>query len=101
AAALREAYSASLPDVAYSTRAGILSALASYDDTQPIDTLKSALADREWAIRVRAAELLEKLEPGVDHASLIRPVPTPAPTPYDDPALLAPDYSPHVFIETP
>jgi cyclophilin family peptidyl-prolyl cis-trans isomerase len=100
AAALREAYTASLPDVAYSTRAGILSALASYDGAQTVDTLKSALADREWAIRVRAAELLEKLEPGVDHASLVRPVPSPAPTPYDDPALLAPDYSPHVFIET-
>jgi cyclophilin family peptidyl-prolyl cis-trans isomerase len=100
AAALREAYTASLPDVAYSTRAGILSALASYDGAQAVDTLKSALADREWAIRVRAAELLENLEPGVDHASLVRPVPSPAPTPYDDPALLAPDYSPHVFIET-
>jgi len=100
AAALREAYKTGLPDVAYSARASALSALATYGAGEAVETLKAALEDREWAIRVRAAALLARLDPAGDHAGAIRPVPGAAPAAYDDATLITPDYSPHVFIET-
>ena len=100
AAALREAYKTGMPDVAYDARASALAALASYGAGEATETLKVALADKEWAVRVRAAELLARLDPAGDHRAAIRPVPNPAPAPYDDPTLIAPEFSPHVFIET-
>ena len=98
--ALREAYKAAIPDLTYSARTAALDALASYGAAEAVETLKAALGDREWAVRVRAAELLDKLEPTGDHRRVMRPVPGSAPAPYDDKTLIAPDYSPHVFIET-
>lgn len=100
AAALREAYKTGMPDVAYDARASALAALASYGAAEATETLKLALADKEWAVRVRAAELLARLDPAGDHRAAIRPVPNPAPAAYDDPTLIAPEFSPHVFIET-
>ena len=98
--ALREAYKTAIPDLAYSARTAALEALASYGAAEATETLKAALADREWAVRVRAAELLDKLDPTGDHRRVMRPVPGTAPAPYHDKTLIAPDYSPHVFIET-
>jgi cyclophilin family peptidyl-prolyl cis-trans isomerase/HEAT repeat protein len=98
--ALREAYKIGLPDVAYSSRTAAIDALASYGAAEALETLKLALTDREWAIRVRAAELLDRLDPSGDHRRVMRPVPGEPPAPYNDKSLLAPDYSPHVFIET-
>jgi cyclophilin family peptidyl-prolyl cis-trans isomerase/HEAT repeat protein len=100
AAALREAYKAGLPDSAYAARAAALDALATYGAAEAAETIKSALADKDWAVRVRAAELLSKLEPGFDAESAIRPAPGTPPAPYDDPTLLGPEVSPHVFIDT-
>jgi cyclophilin family peptidyl-prolyl cis-trans isomerase/HEAT repeat protein len=100
AAALREAYKAGLPDVAYDARASALAALASYGTAEAAATLETALADKEWAVRVRAADLLARFDPARDYRSAIRPVPGPGIVPYDDPTLIEPDYSPHVFIET-
>jgi cyclophilin family peptidyl-prolyl cis-trans isomerase len=99
-AALRESYAAGLPDVAYAARAAALTALAEYGAAEAMGLLKTALEDREWAVRVRAAELLARFEPGGAFRGAIRPVPGSAPAAYDDAALLAPDFSPHVFIET-
>ena len=99
-AALREAYTAGLPDVTYVARAAALDAIAEFGATDAVGLLKTALEDQEWAVRVRAAELLARFEPATDVQSTIRPVPNAAPAPYDDPSLIAPDYSPHVFIET-
>jgi cyclophilin family peptidyl-prolyl cis-trans isomerase len=100
AAALREAYKAGLPDSAYSARAAALDALLEYGAAEALDTVKAALADKDWAVRVRAAELLAKLEPGFDVQSAVRPAPGTPPAAYDDPTLLGPDVSPHVFVET-
>lgn len=100
AAALREAYKTGMPDVAYDARASALAALAAYGAAEATETLKAALADKEWAVRVRAAELLARLDAATDYRAAIRPVPGPAPAAYDDPTLIAPDFSPHVFIET-
>ena len=100
AEALREAYKTALPDMAYDARAAALDAIAAYDAAEATETLKAALADREWAVRVRAATLLDKLDPGGNHWQAMRPAPGAAPAAYDDPTLAAPPTSPHVFIDT-
>jgi cyclophilin family peptidyl-prolyl cis-trans isomerase/HEAT repeat protein len=99
-AALRAAYQAGEPDAAYGARAAAIVAIAAYGGAEAIETLRAALADKDWAVRVRAAELLQKLDPSQDHGLAIRPAPGAPPAPYDDPQLAAPSYSPHVFIET-
>ena len=99
-AALKEAYEAGQPDAAYSARAAAVSALASYGTPDAVDVMRAGLADKDWAVRVRAAELLAKLDPSGDHQQAIRPVPGAPIAPYDDPPLAAPPNSPHVFIET-
>ena len=98
--ALREAYKAALPDSAYTARGAVLGALAEYGPAEATETLRSALADKDWAIRVRAAELMAKIEPQGNHQETIRPVPGAPTSPYDDPSLLSQRYSPHVFVET-
>jgi cyclophilin family peptidyl-prolyl cis-trans isomerase len=99
-ALLREAYKTALPDSAYGARAAAIEAMATYGGAEAIDGIKAALADKDWAVRVRAVDLLAKLEPGVDHRHDIRPVPSPPIVPYADPQLLSVPFSPHVFIET-
>jgi HEAT repeat protein/cyclophilin family peptidyl-prolyl cis-trans isomerase len=98
--ALREAYKAALPDSAYTARWAALDALGEYGPAEAADTLKAALADKDWAIRLRAADLLAKFEPHGNHQDAIRPAPGAPTTPYDDPSLLSPTYSPHVFVDT-
>ena len=98
-AALREAYAAGQPDAAYSARAAAVAAMAAYG-ADGAEDVRAALADKDWAVRVRAAELLTKLDPSGDHRSAIRPVPGSPIARYDDPQLIAPATSPHVFIDT-
>ena len=100
AAALREAYKSAQSDLAYLARTAALEGLVEFGAAEATETLKVGLTDREWAVRVRAAELLKRLEPSGDYRAAIRPVPSPALAPYDSPALIAPDFSPHVFIDT-
>ena len=100
AAALREAYKTALPDLTYDARAAALTALAKYGAAESAETLKGALADREWAVRMTAAALLDDLEPGGTHRVAMRPAPGTPPAPYTEAALIAPPTSPHVFIET-
>jgi cyclophilin family peptidyl-prolyl cis-trans isomerase len=100
AAALREAYKTGVPDAAYNARAAALEALAAYGPSEAVDTLKSALGDKDWAVRVKAVDLLATLDPSGTYAAAIRPAPGTPVTPYDDPELSGPPFSPHVFIET-
>jgi cyclophilin family peptidyl-prolyl cis-trans isomerase len=99
-AALREAYQTALPDAGYGARAAALSAMAEYGGAEAVEGIKAGLADKDWAVRVHAVDLLAKLEPGVDHRLAIRPAPVAEAAAYGDPLLVAPPYSPHVFIET-
>jgi len=99
-AALREAYKIGMSDVAYSARASALDALAAYGGNEAIEMLKAALSDTEWAVRVKAVQLLAGLDKSTDYRPQARPVPGPAPAAYDDPTLMQPPFSPHVFIET-
>ena len=74
--ALTDAYQAALPDAAYGARAAAISALAEYGGPEAIEGIRAGLADKDWAVRVRAAELLGKLDPSGDHQQAIRPVPS-------------------------
>ena len=99
-AALREAYAAGQPDSAYGARAAAVSAMAAIGGPEAIEGVRAALADKDWAVRLRAVDLLTKLDPGTDHHHAIRPAPGAPIAPYDDPLLAAPPTSPHVFIDT-
>lgn len=102
--ALVEAFRAGAADTTYVARAAALAALARYGAATAAATLKDALADRDWAVRVRAAQLLRELDPALapDPAAL-RPAPG-APPPgveaYDSREVLGPPYSPHLYLET-
>ncbi len=102
--ALRQAYKSATADAAYAARASALEALAEYGATEARSTLEQALEDKDWAVRVRAEELLHKLDPKADGSPAVAAAIAPAPgrpiAPYDDPALIGPTTSPHVFIET-
>jgi cyclophilin family peptidyl-prolyl cis-trans isomerase/HEAT repeat protein len=99
-AALRDAYAFALADAAYDARVEVLDALAAYGPAEATETLKAALTDKDWAVRLRARALLEKLDPSVDYRMAIRPAPVSSAAAYDDPQLVSPEYSPHAFIET-
>jgi cyclophilin family peptidyl-prolyl cis-trans isomerase len=97
--ALREAFKKGLADADYSARAAALTALAAYGP-EAAETIKGALADNDWPVRLRAASILKRLTPGDDHTHAIRPAPGRPPMPYADPQLIAPSFSHHAFIET-
>src|SRR5690606_2836307 len=60
----------------------------------------TALADRDWAVRVRAAEHLARLDPQAD-VSAMRPAPSPSvPDLGNMDAFLNPPYSPQAYIDT-
>ncbi len=96
---LREAFKRAASDSAYDARTAALEALVEYGAAEASETLRLALQDKDWAVRVRADELLTKIEPNAPPRT-IAPVPQEPITPYTDPELIAPTNSPHVFIET-
>jgi cyclophilin family peptidyl-prolyl cis-trans isomerase/HEAT repeat protein len=98
--ALRQAYKTALADSAYLARAAALEALTAYGAAEASSTLTLALGDKDWAVRVRAEELLSKLTPGSEASQTIAPAPGDPIAPYDDTSLIGPATSPHVFIET-
>jgi cyclophilin family peptidyl-prolyl cis-trans isomerase/HEAT repeat protein len=97
--ALREAYRAGQGDSGYGVRAAALAALAAYG-AEATDALRAGLEDQDWAVRLRAAQLLARIDPAVKAAHTIRPVPGAPTAAYGDPQLIAPPNSPHAFIET-
>jgi cyclophilin family peptidyl-prolyl cis-trans isomerase/HEAT repeat protein len=100
AEALREAWKLAGADAAYDARAAILSALAEYGADAAMPLLKEAVNDKDWAVRVHVAGLLAKLDPTGDYATAIRPAAGEPPSAYDSADLIAPPYSPHIFLET-
>ena len=98
--ALAAAYRAGAADEGYQARAAALSALTKYGAAAAVPTLDEALGDREWAVRLRAAALLRELDPAADPSGRIRPAPGRAVEDYAAPALVAPQVSPHVFLDT-
>jgi cyclophilin family peptidyl-prolyl cis-trans isomerase len=60
-----------------------------------------ALQDRDWAVRVKAAELLKTLEPARAVADTIRPAPTALGVEtYASPAIVSPSYSTQLYLDT-
>jgi cyclophilin family peptidyl-prolyl cis-trans isomerase/HEAT repeat protein len=98
--ALAAAYQAGARDEMYHARAAAIAAIAKYGAAAAARTLQEALGDREWPVRARAAALLHGLDPASDAASRIRPAPGRAVDAYAAPALVAPQVSPHVFLDT-
>lgn len=98
--ALVDAYAAAESDPSYLARAAVLDALAGYGSGVSTATLRRALGDRDWAVRIRAAKHLEQLVPGTTHNDDIRPAPGLRRVDYMSSELINPSVSPHVYIET-
>jgi cyclophilin family peptidyl-prolyl cis-trans isomerase len=98
--ALAAAYQAARADDLCQARVAALAALTKYGAAAAAPTLAEALSDKDWAVRLRAAELLRGFDPTTDAAARIRPAPGRAIEAYASPALVAPQVSPHVFLDT-
>jgi cyclophilin family peptidyl-prolyl cis-trans isomerase/HEAT repeat protein len=98
--ALRDAYRASQDPALADARQAVLEALARYGAADALETVKGALADPDWALRLRAAALLRELDPAVETVQAIRPAPGTPIARYDAPELVSPTVSPHAFIDT-
>ncbi len=98
AALLVTAYARGASDATYGARLAAIESLAKYGGDQAIATLRQALSDREWPVRLHAAALLRGLGQTADPA---RPAPLrqDAAT-FESTDLLHPAFSPHAFIET-
>ena len=97
--ALLEAYQRSQGDGLYVARAAVLDALVALDPTAARSLLTTALTDRDWAVRVRAAEHLKRLNPDTDVAAM-RPAPPPIPELAAVDTMVSPPYSPAAYIDT-
>jgi cyclophilin family peptidyl-prolyl cis-trans isomerase len=100
AESLAGAFEAARSDTTYIARAAMLSAFAAVEGPAAAPRLTAALSDPDWAVRIRAAALLNGLAPAT-------PVQAARPAPANlDPALEAvaematPAYSPHAYIRT-
>jgi cyclophilin family peptidyl-prolyl cis-trans isomerase/HEAT repeat protein len=98
AALLADAYVRGETDSTYAARLATVEAIATFGAAGH-ETLRRALADREWPVRIKAAALLR--EAGVSDAEPERPAPLRQPWSFfESDALLHPAYSPRAFIET-
>ena len=98
-ARLEAAYKRADGDVTPAARTATLAALAQYGAAPARPTLVTALRDRDWAVRRRAAELLREL--GDTSAAPDRPGPIrQRPEYFESDAFLHPPFAPHAFIET-
>jgi len=99
--ALTAAFDAAGRDEMYNARAAILAALVAIDPAQARPLVERALQDRDWAVRVHAAALLKKIEPGLDVSDRIRPAPSVFDAAvYEAPQVVEPQYSTHVYLDT-
>ena len=101
APALVEAFQAGLRDTTYAARAAALAALAKYGPDVALPSVRQALGDHDWAMRVRAAALLKTLAPTEDATTAIRPAPNERPIPAgEETSLISPAFSPMVYLDT-
>jgi HEAT repeat protein/cyclophilin family peptidyl-prolyl cis-trans isomerase len=103
AAALAEAYRFGQRDAMYNARAAALAAVAKYGAAAATPVLRDAFADKDWAVRVRAAQLLKQLDPaaGADADAQIRPAPTTVTADvYGAARLVSPPVSTQVYLDT-
>ncbi|HKY19688.1 MAG TPA: HEAT repeat domain-containing protein [Vicinamibacterales bacterium] len=98
--ALIAAYKRGEVDVVFDVRAAAIEALSKYGGAVAVQAIRDALVDKDWPVRVKAAELLKAIDPTIETAQTIRPAPASRPLKYDSPALLNPTVSPHIYVET-
>lgn len=98
--ALVAAYDAAESDTSFQARAAIVEALAAYGEGAAMDTLRRALDDRDWVVRVRAAEQLAELTPEARPYQEITPAQGTRDVDHGASHLTNPPVSPHVYIET-
>jgi cyclophilin family peptidyl-prolyl cis-trans isomerase/HEAT repeat protein len=99
--ALVTAYERAEKDPSYVGRAAILAAVVELDREQGRALLERALADRDWAVRVRAADLLRAIDPSADPGPRIRPAPAAAlPELNDLDRMINPTVTPLAYIDT-
>jgi cyclophilin family peptidyl-prolyl cis-trans isomerase/HEAT repeat protein len=100
-AALVSAYQFGQRDATYVARAAALEGLAKYGAAAATPLLETALTDKDWAVRVRAATLLSQLTSSADVATRVRPAPTPSgPDIYQLPRIINPSVSTQVYFDT-
>jgi cyclophilin family peptidyl-prolyl cis-trans isomerase/HEAT repeat protein len=100
-APLHKAFEFAARDATYVARAEALQALAKCDREAAGAVAKTALQDKDWAIRRMAAGILRELAPDYDAATAMRPAPSHRPaTGYAAPGLVSPPYSTHAYFET-
>ncbi|HEY7291113.1 MAG TPA: HEAT repeat domain-containing protein [Vicinamibacterales bacterium] len=103
AQALIDAYRFGERDATYVARAAALAALSKYSPATATPTLEAALADKDWAVRVRAAQLLKTISPttAANVDARIRPAPTTlAADAYSVARLTNPTVSTMLYIDT-
>jgi cyclophilin family peptidyl-prolyl cis-trans isomerase len=101
AQALPAAYQFGLRDASYVARAAAIEAFSKYGISVSRSLLDAALADKDWAVRVRAAALLKQGEPTANVDDRIRPAPTRMSAEgYQSPTLTNPTVSTQAFIDT-
>jgi cyclophilin family peptidyl-prolyl cis-trans isomerase/HEAT repeat protein len=94
-AALSAAYERGLSDAAFDGRAAAVAAAHAVGGDAAAALLTRALQDKEWAVRVRAAQLAGRRD------AIARPAPLRhAPEYFESEALLRPKFSPIAIIET-
>jgi HEAT repeat protein/cyclophilin family peptidyl-prolyl cis-trans isomerase len=99
--ALLQAYDRAEKDPTFQARAAILAAVVDLDRTRGRTLLERALADREWAIRVRAAALLKTVDPAADVSEKIRPAPAVAMADLTElDRMVNPQVSPVAYLDT-
>ena len=100
--ALVAAWQRARSDNADDARWAALSALAAIDPAAARGPMEETLADKDWAMRLRAARWLTSQDPASDALVRIRPAPVTLPAEaYEAVHLITPPYSPQVFIDTP
>jgi cyclophilin family peptidyl-prolyl cis-trans isomerase len=101
--ALREpllaAYQRARSDSSDDARWAALTALAALDPAAARAPMEETLADKDWAIRLRAARWLVAQDASSDALTRIRPAPITV-TPDVYASAIQPPYSPQVYIET-
>jgi cyclophilin family peptidyl-prolyl cis-trans isomerase/HEAT repeat protein len=102
--ALADAFRLGQRDAVYTARTAALAALQKYGAAAALPVLQTALTDKDWAVRVRAAGLIKQLDPnrvGGDIDASIRPAPTTVPADtYSAPRLVTPPVSTQVYLDT-
>lgn len=94
-AALAKAYERGLSDAAFDARAAAVAAAHALGGDEATALVTRALADKEWAVRVRAAQLSGRRD------AIVRPAPLRhTPEYFESEALLRPKFSPMAIIET-